>query len=317
MTAAHATDPRSSSGDRHGRVVVVGSLNMDLVARAPRLPLPGETLAGHAFAQVPGGKGGNQAVAAARLGAGVAMIGCVGADPNGATLKAGLEAESIDCSALDTSASPTGVALIIVDDGSQNAIVIVAGSNADVTPATIARHEALLATADVIVCQLETPPATVRAALAAGRRLGKTTILNPAPAANALPDDWFSLIDYLIPNELEAATLSGIEIATPDDARRAALALRQKGARNVIVTLGAKGVFSLLADRAGEHLAAPQVRAVDTTAAGDTFIGGFAADLARGSTVADAIAFGQRAAAVAVTREGAQPSIPHRSEIAG
>lgn len=299
-----------------GCVVVVGSLNMDLVARAPRLPKPGETLAGHAFAQVPGGKGGNQAVAAARLGARVAMLGCVGGDANGAILRRGLEAESIDCAALGTSASaPTGVALIIVDDASQNAIVIVAGSNAEVTPETVARHEALLATADVIVCQLETPPDAVRAALAAGRRLRKTTILNPAPAASALPDDWFPLIDYLIPNELEAATLAGIAIATPDDARRAAAALRQKGARNVIVTLGSQGVFALLEGGEGEHLRAPAVKAIDTTAAGDTFIGGFAAELARGRAVSAAIAFGQRAAALAVTREGAQPSIPQRSEI--
>jgi ribokinase len=299
-------------------VVVVGSLNMDLVARAPRLPKPGETLAGSAFAQAPGGKGANQAVAAARLGAQVAMIGCVGGDANGATLRAGLEAEGIDCAALATSAdAPTGVALIIVDDASQNAIVIVAGSNAQVTPAVIDEQEALLARADVIVCQLETPPETVRAALAAGRRLGRTTILNPAPAASTLPADWFALIDYLIPNELEAATLSGIAIATPDDARRAARVLKEKGARNVIVTLGAQGVFALLGDDSdGQHLPSPKVEAVDTTAAGDTFIGGFAAELARGAAVADAIAFGQRAAALAVTREGAQPSIPRRGEIA-
>ncbi|MFW2274021.1 PfkB family carbohydrate kinase, partial [Burkholderia orbicola] len=142
-----------------GRVTVVGSLNMDLVVRAPRLPLPGETLAGHAFAQAAGGKGGNQAVAAARLGAQVAMIGCVGADAHGAALRAGLEAEGIDCAGLATSASAsTGVALIVVDDGSQNAIVIVAGGNGEVTTDTIARHEAALAAADVLICQLETPP---------------------------------------------------------------------------------------------------------------------------------------------------------------
>jgi ribokinase len=302
----------------NGRVTVIGSLNMDLVARAPRLPRPGETLAGHAFAQVPGGKGGNQAVAAARLGAQVAMIGCVGDDSNGATLKGSLEAEGIDCSALATSAdAPTGVALIVVDDASQNAIVIVAGSNAEVSPARIEEQDALLARADVIVCQLETPVDTVRAALAAGRRLKRTTILNPAPAARKLPPDWFPLVDYLIPNEIEAATLSGVAIHTPDDARRAAQALKAKGARNVIVTLGAQGVLALL-DGAGDegvHLPSPQVEAVDTTAAGDTFIGGFAAELARGAAPMDAIAFGQRAAAVAVTREGAQPSIPHRSEI--
>jgi ribokinase len=310
----------ANSGDagKTGRVTVVGSLNMDLVARAPRLPRPGETLAGHAFAQVPGGKGGNQAVAAARLGARVAMIGCVGNDSNGATLKGSLEAEGIDCTALATSAhAPTGVALIVVDDASQNAIVIVAGSNAEVTPARIEAQEALIAQADVIVCQLETPPETVRAALAAGRRLLRTTILNPAPAARKLPPDWFPLVDYLIPNELEAATLSGVAIDTPDDARRAAQALKAKGARNVIVTLGAQGVLALLdgADDEGVHLPSPKVEAIDTTAAGDTFIGGFAAELARGAAPLDAIAFGQRAAAVAVTREGAQPSIPHRSEI--
>jgi ribokinase len=157
-----------AANEAGARVAVVGSLNMDLVARAPRMPQPGETLAGHAFNQVPGGKGGNQAVAAARLGAQVAMVGCVGSDANGAQLRKGLEAQRIDCAALETSTdAPTGVALIIVDDGSQNAIVIVAGSNGEVTPATIARHEAVLAAAEVVVCQLETPPQTVEAALAA------------------------------------------------------------------------------------------------------------------------------------------------------
>ncbi|KND61150.1 Ribokinase [Candidatus Burkholderia verschuerenii] len=296
---------QASNANPTGRVTVVRSLNMDLVARAPRLPKPGETLAGHAFAQVPGGKGGNQAVAAARLGAQVAMIGCIGDDSNGGILKAALEHEGIDCAAL-----------IVVDDASQNAIVIVAGSNAEVSPASIDAQDALIACADVIVCQLETPPQTVRAALAAGRRLQRTTILNPAPAATKLPVDWFPLIDYLIPNEIEAATLSGVPIATVDDARRAAEMLKAKGARNVIVTLGAQGVFALLDGAGGKHMPAPKSNAIDTAAAGDTFIGGFAAELARGAAVTDAIAFGQRAAAIAVTREGAQPFIPHRGEVA-
>ncbi len=154
-----------ASNETRSRVTVVGSLNMDLVARAPRMPHPGETLAGHTFAQVAGGKGGNQAVAAARLGAQVAMLGCVGADGNGAQLRAGLEAEGIDCTALETGQEASGVALIIVDDASQNAIVIVAGSNGEVTPETVGRHEAVLASAEVVICQLETPPDTVRAAL--------------------------------------------------------------------------------------------------------------------------------------------------------
>lgn len=307
-----------------GGVAVVGSLNMDLVARAPRQPRPGETLAGSAFAQVAGGKGGNQAVAAARLGARVAMIGCVGADANGEWLRAGLLAEGIDCGALDTAPqAPTGVALIVVDDASQNAIVIVAGSNGEVTPASLARHEAALAAADVVVCQLETPPDAVHAALAAARRLGKTTILNPAPATGPLPAGWLPLIDYLVPNELEAATLTGLPLATPEDAARAAQALHRAGARNVLVTLGAQGVCALLGDDAAQaseapspvHWPAPKVAAVDTTAAGDTFIGALAARLAAGEAPAQAIQFALRAASISVTRAGAQPSIPTLTEM--
>ncbi|MEX3689206.1 ribokinase [Paraburkholderia sp. BR14263] len=304
--------------DARARVAVVGSLNMDLVARAPRLPSPGETLAGRAFAQVAGGKGGNQAVAAARLGAQVAMIGRVGADSNGEVLRAGLMAEGIDCGALETSpGAPTGVALIIVDDASQNAIVIVAGSNGELAPETIARHEAVLARAGVVVCQLETPTDAVAAALAAARRLGKITILNPAPATGPLPAQWLPLIDYLVPNELEAAALTGLPASTPEEAARAASALREAGARNVLVTLGAQGVCALLDGAAPVHLPAPRVNAVDTTAAGDTFIGGLAARLAAGAPALEAIAFALRAASVSVTRAGAQPSIPTLAELAG
>jgi ribokinase len=307
--------PTSSS---RGRVAVVGSLNMDLVVRAPRLPHPGETLAGSAFAQVAGGKGGNQAVAAARLGAQVAMIGCTGADSNGALLRAGLAAEGVDCGALETSPhAPAGVALIVVDDASQNAIVIVAGSNGEVTPDTIARHEAVLAQADVVVCQLETPYDAVHAALAAAKRLGKTTILNPAPATGALPADWLPLADYLVPNELEAAALTGLPASTPEDAARAAGALRSQGARNVIVTLGAQGVCALLGAAPPVHWPAPRVAAIDTTAAGDTFIGALAARLAAGVAAPAAVQFALRAASISVTRAGAQPSIPRFHEVPG
>ncbi|WP_395070556.1 ribokinase [Paraburkholderia silvatlantica] len=312
------TTDAAKPADARARVAVVGSLNMDLVARAPRLPSPGETLAGSAFAQVAGGKGGNQAVAAARLGAQVAMVGRVGADSNGEVLRTGLMAEGIDCGALETSPeAPTGVALIVVDDASQNAIVIVAGSNGELTPETIARHEAVLAQADVVVCQLETPTDAVAAALAAARRLGKITILNPAPATGPLPAQWLPLIDYLVPNELEAATLTGLPAGKPEEAARATLALREAGARNVLVTLGAQGVCALLDGAAPVHLPAPRVNAVDTTAAGDTFIGGLAARLAAGAPALEAIAFALRAASVSVTRAGAQPSIPTLAELAG
>ncbi|EUB83178.1 ribokinase [Pseudomonas sp. GM30] len=295
-------------------VVVIGSLNMDLVTRAPRLPKGGETLIGHSFATVSGGKGANQAVAAARLGAQVAMVGCVGNDDYGVQLRDALLAEQIDCQAVSTVEDSSGVALIVVDDNSQNAIVIVAGANGAMTPAVIDRFDAVLQAADVIICQLEIPDATVGHALKRARALGKTVILNPAPASRPLPADWFAAIDYLIPNESEASALSGLPVDSLQSAESAANQLIAMGAGKVIITLGAQG--SLFANGKGfEHFPAPKVQAVDTTAAGDTFVGGFAAALASGKSEAEAIRYGQIAAALSVTRAGAQPSIPTMSDV--
>ncbi|MEN5313404.1 ribokinase [Pseudomonas koreensis] len=295
-------------------VVVIGSLNMDLVTRAPRLPKGGETLIGHSFATVSGGKGANQAVAAARLGAQVAMVGCVGNDDYGVQLRDALLAQQIDCQAVSTVEDSSGVALIVVDDNSQNAIVIVAGANGAMTPAVIDRFDAVLQAADVVICQLEIPDATVGHALKRARALGKTVILNPAPASRPLPADWFAAIDYLIPNESEAAALSGLPVDSLDTAKSAASHLIAMGAGKVIITLGAQG--SLFANGQGfEHFPAPKVKAVDTTAAGDTFVGGFAAALASGKSEAEAIRYGQIAAALSVTRAGAQPSIPTMSDV--
>jgi ribokinase len=299
------------------KVVIVGSLNMDLVTRAPRLPRGGETLAGHSFVTVPGGKGANQAVAAARLGTHVAMIGCVGDDAYGDLLRNALLAEGIDCDAVTTIAGEsTGVALIVVDDNSQNAIVIVAGSNGHVSPAVVQGFEGLLSQAEVIICQLEIPMETVGHVLKRGRELGKIVILNPAPASAPLPADWYPLIDYLIPNESEATLLTGLPVDSVASADAAATALLASGAAKVIITLGAQG--SLFATKArSQHFAAPKVQAVDTTAAGDTFVGGFAAALAEGKSESEAIQFGQIAAALSVTRSGAQPSIPTVTEVQG
>lgn len=295
-------------------VVVIGSLNMDLVTRAPRLPKGGETLIGHSFSTVSGGKGANQAVAAARLGARVAMVGCVGNDDYGVQLREALLAEQIDCQAVSTVEDSSGVALIVVDDNSQNAIVIVAGANGAMTPAVIDRFDAVLQAADVIICQLEIPDATVGHALKRARALGKTVILNPAPASRPLPADWFAAIDYLIPNESEASALSGLPVDSLQSAESAANQLIAMGAGKVIITLGAQG--SLFANGKGfEHFPAPKVKAVDTTAAGDTFVGGFAAALASGKSEAEAIRYGQVAAALSVTRAGAQPSIPTMSDV--
>ncbi|WP_159814880.1 ribokinase [Pseudomonas sp. 18058] len=295
-------------------VVVIGSLNMDLVTRAPRLPVGGETLIGHSFATVSGGKGANQAVAAARLGAQVAMVGCVGSDDYGVQLRDALLAEQIDYQAVSVVEDSSGVALIVVDDNSQNAIVIVAGANGAMTPAVIDQFDAVLQAADVVICQLEIPDATVGHALKRARALGKTVILNPAPASRPLPADWFTAIDYLIPNESEATALSGLPVDSLESAEKAASHLIAMGAGKVIITLGAQG--SLFANgQSFEHFPAPKVKAVDTTAAGDTFVGGFAAALAAGKSEAEAIRYGQIAAALSVTRAGAQPSIPTQSDV--
>ncbi|APC14845.1 ribokinase [Pseudomonas frederiksbergensis] len=296
------------------KVVVVGSLNMDLVTRAQRLPRAGETLHGESFATVSGGKGANQAVASARLGAQVSMIGCVGEDAYGEQLRAALQAEQIDCQALTSVEGSSGVALIVVDDNSQNAIVIVAGANGLLTPDVVAGFDTVLMAADVIICQLEVPMQTVGYVLTRGRELGKTVILNPAPATSPLPADWYSSIDYLIPNESEASALSGLPVDSLESAELAASRLIAAGAGKVIITLGPQG--SLFASgQSVEHFPAPKVKAVDTTAAGDTFVGGFAAALASGKSEAEAIRFGQVAAALSVTRAGAQPSIPSLSDV--
>ncbi|KAF0864077.1 ribokinase [Pseudomonas sp. LD120] len=296
------------------KVVVVGSLNMDLVTRAERLPRGGETLIGTSFATVSGGKGANQAVAAARLGARVSMIGCVGSDAYGEQLRGALLAEQIDCQAVSVVEGSSGVALIVVDDSSQNAIVIVAGSNGLLGPETVARFDAVLQQAEVIICQLEVPLATVGYTLKRGQALGKTVILNPAPASGPLPAEWYASINYLIPNESEATALSGVMVDSLESAEAAAACLIKAGAGKVIITLGAQGLLFASEDEF-ERFPAPKVKAIDTTAAGDTFVGGFAAALASGMTEAEAIRFGQVAAALSVTRAGAQPSIPSLSDV--
>jgi len=305
-----------SKETKQGLVLIVGSINTDLVVRSPHLPRPGETIGGHEFSEHSGGKGGNQAVAAARIGGRVAMAGCVGADGNGKVRLAGLEAEGIDCGAIEVDSSlPTGVAMVTVADDGQNTIVVVAGSNGQVTPEMVKRHEAVIKSADVVVCQLEIPWDSVYATLVTARRFGKLTVLNPAPATGPLPADWLPLVDYLVPNEVEAAILAGLPVESQSGARRAAKELQRAGARNVIVTLGSQGAYLLPEGGEGTHFSAPKVDAVDTTAAGDTFIGVFAAQLAARQPVEAAIDLAQRAAAISVTRAGAQPSIPTRQEV--
>ncbi|MGX9775277.1 ribokinase [Janthinobacterium aestuarii] len=300
-------------------IVVIGSINMDLVLRVPRMPLPGETLTGGAFRTIPGGKGANQAVACARLSgkvAGaqqVAMVACVGDDAFGATLRAALVGDGIIDSHITTLPGvASGIASILVDDNGQNSIVIAGGANDLLSPAHIDAAKELIEQADIVVLQLETPMATVVHAIKLARSLGKTVVLNPAPAAS-LPEGVLELVDYLIPNEIEAAMLAGV---SPEgaDVKALAAALQKLGSDNVIITLGSKGVHAAL--YGGDFtFPAEAVKAVDTTAAGDTFIGGFVAGLASGMDEAEAIQQGQRAAAWSVTKPGAQTSIPHLHEL--
>ncbi|MBN9605274.1 MAG: ribokinase [Actinomycetales bacterium] len=287
------------------RIVVLGSANLDLVVRQARLPAPGETIAGSEFTTVPGGKGLNQAVAAARAGADVAFLGAIGPDDVGARLRAQLEADGIDTAGLREVDVATGTAHIAVLDDGENAIVVVPGANADVT-LTDADRSAICA-ADALVLQLERPLELVAAALAEARAAGVATVLTPAPV-QALPDDLLALVDVLVPNEHEA-----VQLARVGDPEEAARVLSARGPR-VLVTRGARGV--LVAEGGAIVTSSPAFAAdpVDTTAAGDTFVGGYVATRAEAGE-AEAIRFGQAAAAIGVTRAGASSSMPTRAEV--
>ena len=295
-------------------IVVVGSLNMDLVMRTPRVPVGGETLNGHEFSTLPGGKGANQAVACARLGAKVRMIGQVGDDGFGRTLRDGLAADGIDVSGVAvTDKVGTGVAMILVEDIGQNRIVLAAGANGALTPADIDGHTAAIEGAALLVVQLEIPLPAVLRAIAIANAAGVPVLLNPAPAAS-LPDEIWSQIAIVVPNESEASLLAGVPVADAESAFAAARIFRARGVGCVLITLGKQGV--VVVDENGErHLPAQVVKAVDTTAAGDTFIGGLTAGLVEGLTLDEAVSLGQRASALCVTRHGAQPSIPWRREL--
>ena len=292
------------------KIVVVGSLNMDLVVRAPRFARPGETIAGHDARTAPGGKGANQAVAARRAGGRVAMIGCVGDDAFGTTLRQGLADEGIDVAQVAVLPGlPTGVALITVDDAGENTIIVVAGANGGLS--TEAIQVASLATADVVLLQLEVPMPVVQATLRAAHAARVTTILNAAPA-RPLERSLLSSVDYLVVNETEIVEIARGAAAAPEEAARV---LQASGARDIVVTLGGAG--SLLVPRKAPAIpvAAVRVDVVDTTAAGDAFVGAFAVALAQGADVVKAMRLGSAAGALAVTRAGAQPSLPARADI--
>jgi len=295
-------------------IIVVGSLNMDLVMRTPRVPVGGETLNGHEFCTLPGGKGANQAVACARLGGKVGMIGQVGTDGFGNTLRDGLSADGIDVSGVKQTASVgTGVAMILVEDIGQNRIVLASGANGILSPADIDAQSAAIKNAAMLVVQLEVPMPVVLHAMEIAHTAGVPVLLNPAPAV-VLPESIWSQVDILVPNESEASLLAGISVHDAASAFAAARIFRQRGVGCVLVTLGEQGV-AVLDDTGERHIPAQVVKAVDTTAAGDTFIGGLAAGLIEGMSLNEAVSLGQKASALCVTRHGAQPSIPYRREL--
>lgn len=293
-------------------IVVVGSLNMDLVAECERLPRPGETLAAVAFHTLCGGKGGNQAVAAARLGARVAMIGKVGRDAFGAELRAALAREGVDLGGVAEAEGASGVALIGTGAG-ENLIMVAAGANAALGPADVVRERARLARAAVVLCQLEIPLESVRALAELLAGLPALWVLDPAPAA-ALDAETLRRVDWLTPNEGEAVRLLG-RPGPVDDLPAVSEALRALGPRNVALTLGPRGVFLSGPAVPPTHVPAPAAVAVDSTAAGDTFNGAFATALAEGAAPVAAAQFACRAAAISVSRFGAQASMPDRAQV--
>ncbi len=297
------------------RIFVVGSANMDLVLPVGRLPKAGETLSGGDLALLPGGKGANQACAAARLGGRVSMVGLVGNDPFGPRLLASLSEAGVDVSRVGVSERPTGCACIYVLPDGENSIVISPGANAAVNPETALAGLADLAEGDLLLLQLEIPPATVEAALEHGARRGAVGILDPAPARR-LPSSLLSHVAYLTPNQTEAACIleDDHEVTGFDEAEAAAKRLAALGPSAVVMKLGSAGCLwtnGRLADRAPAF----RVQAVDTTAAGDVFNGAFAVALSEGRDIAQALRLGNAAAAISVTHIGAQTSIPQRAAV--
>jgi ribokinase len=296
------------------RVTVLGSCNTDMVVRLPHLPVPGETVLGGTFAMVQGGKGANQAVAAARAGGTVAFIGRVGDDAFGVQARAALGNEEIDMQFLATDPGfPSGVALIVVDARGENSIAVAPGANGNVTPEDVRRAQAVIASSDILVAQLEVPLESIRAAILIAASAGVPIVLNPAPAL-PLDDGLLRNVGIITPNEHEAALLTGAAVGDDAGVMHAAEAIRRRGVGTVIVTLGARGVYFTDGTQK-EWIPSFPVNAVDTTAAGDVFTGAFAVALAERQPPLEACRFACAAAAISVTRPGAQPSAPRRAEI--
>jgi ribokinase len=297
-----------------GKVVVVGSTNTDMTVRVPRIPAPGETVLGRDFQITAGGKGANQAVAAARAGGTVIFVTALGTDDFGERAVENLVREGIDVDLVRRVAGvPSGVALICVDETGENSIAVAAGASRALRPEDVEPLAPVLHAGDVILMQLEIPLVTVEAAARFAATEHARVILNPAPA-QPLPDSLLATVSLLTPNEREAEQLTGVAVSDQETLTRAAAALHERGVRGVLITLGARGVFASV-DGSSELVPGFRIEAVDTTAAGDVFNGSLAVALVEGQSPRDAVRFANAAAALSATRMGAQASAPSRAEI--
>ncbi|MBF8294575.1 MAG: ribokinase [Bacteroidetes bacterium] len=296
------------------KIVVVGSSNTDLVVKLPRLPQPGETIIGGTFSMASGGKGGNQAVAAARAGGDVTFIARVGDDHFGRQAIEGYKNDRVDVKSIGVSpGASSGIALIFVDEFGENCIGVASGANNEFSPSDLERASDTLTSADILLLQFEIPLPTVEAAIQTASEAGVRVILNPAPARNLDPE-LYKLLSVITPNEIETEILTGIHVSDDASIAYAAASLLDRGVSAVIITLGARGAFLAEAGKS-EFIPAFKVIPVDTTAAGDVFSGALAVSLGENSSVSDAVRFASAAAALSVTRPGAQPSAPRRDEI--